>query len=104
MDNVCRIYDLGSREVINLQDGARLGYVGDVEVDIETGTVRAIVIPGKLRLFGLLGREEDKIIPWSAIEKIGKDILLVRSGIGGRRLRSLEPTVKLREQKSQSDE
>ena len=81
MENICRIYDLGSREVINLQDGARLGYVGDVEVDIATGSVRAVVIPGRLRLFGLLGREEDKIIPWSAIEKIGSDLILVRADI-----------------------
>lgn len=81
MDKICRVYDLGCREVINLQDGARLGYVGDVEVDIETGSVRSIVIPGRLRLFGLLGREEDKVIPWTAIEKIGSDLILVRADI-----------------------
>lgn len=104
MENICRVYDLGSREVIDIESGTRLGYVGDVEISTQSGMVRAIVIPGRLRLFGLLGREEDRIIPWSAIEKIGKDILLVRSGIGGRRLRSSDAMVKLREQKSQSDE
>ena len=81
MEKICRVYDLGCREVINLRDGARLGYVGDVEVDIETGSVRSIVIPGRLRLFGLLGREEDKVIPWTAIEKIGSDLILVRADI-----------------------
>ena len=81
MEKICRVYDLGCREVINLQDGARLGYVGDVEVDIETGSVCALVIPGRLRLFGLLGRDEDKVIPWTAIEKIGSDLILVRAEI-----------------------
>ncbi|MBQ2650086.1 MAG: YlmC/YmxH family sporulation protein [Clostridia bacterium] len=81
MDKICRVYDLGCREVINLQDGARLGYVGDVEVDIETGSVRSIVIPGRLRLFGLLGRDEDKVVRWADIEKIGADLILVRADI-----------------------
>jgi len=78
MDNICRIFDMGYKEVINLHDGARLGYVNDVEIDMESGRVQALVIPGRLKLFGLLGREEDCIVPWSGIEKIGEDIILVR--------------------------
>ena len=34
---------------------------------------------GRLKLFGLLGREEDVAIPWKEIEKIGEDVLLVRT-------------------------
>lgn len=74
----CRIVDLRCKEVINLCDGARLGYIGDVEVDVVCGRVVAVVVPGRCRLFGLLGREEDYVIPWEAIEKIGDDIVLVR--------------------------
>ena len=33
------------------------------------------------RLFGLLGREEDTAIPWGDIEKIGTDVLLVRTAV-----------------------
>lgn len=33
---------------------------------------------GRCRFFGLFGREEDFIIPWEAIDKIGDDIILVR--------------------------
>ena len=32
-----RIGDLRCKEVINVTDGTRYGYVGDVEVDLETG-------------------------------------------------------------------
>ncbi|MBQ9966127.1 MAG: YlmC/YmxH family sporulation protein [Clostridia bacterium] len=76
---MCRIYEFGYKEVIDLSDGSRLGYISDVEIDIESGQVRSAVIPGRLRLFGLLGREDDKVIPWEHIEKIGEDIILVRS-------------------------
>ena len=30
-----------------------------------------------LRLFGLLGREEDRYIPWEAVRRFGPDIILV---------------------------
>ena len=72
-----RIGELRCKEVINMTDGSRYGYVGDAEVDLTTGQVRALVVPGRLRLFGLLGREEDKVFPWSAVKRFGEDIILV---------------------------
>ena len=74
----CRIADLRCKEVINLCDRCRMGYVGDVEIDVVCGRVIALVVPGRCRFFGLFGREEDFIIPWEAIDKIGDDIILVR--------------------------
>ena len=74
----CRIADLRCKEVINLCDGCRMGYVGDVEIDVVCGRVIALVVPGRCRFFGLFGREEDFIIPWEALDKIGDDIILVR--------------------------
>ena len=72
-----RIAELRDKEVISGQDGTRYGYVGDMEVDLESGQVRALVVPGRRRFFGLLGREEDKVIPWSAVKRFGEDIILV---------------------------
>lgn len=72
-----RLGDLRYKEVINVSDGARYGYVGDVELDVETGQVRAIVVPGRLRLLGLLGREEEQVFPWQAVRRFGEDIILV---------------------------
>ena len=72
-----RIAELRYKEVISVEDGARYGYVGDMEVDLDTGQVRALVIPGRRRFFGLLGREEDKYIPWDAVSRFGEDIILV---------------------------
>ena len=62
MEKICRILDMSYKEVIDLRDGARLGYVGDVEIDTETGRVQSMVIPGRLRLFGLLGREAERVV------------------------------------------
>ena len=75
-----RIADLRCKEIINVTDGSRFGYVGDVEVELDTGKICALVVPGRLRLFGLLGREEDRIFPWESVRRFGEDIILVESG------------------------
>ena len=80
-----RIGELCRKEVIDVMDGSRYGYVGDAESDLETGQVRALVVPGRLRLLGLLGREEDHIFPWAAIKRLGEDIILVEGMQTGRR-------------------
>ena len=68
-------------------DGSRVGYGGDMEVDLESGQVRALVVPGRLRLFGLLGREEDRYIPWDRVRRFGEDIILVEQEPQPRALR-----------------
>ena len=68
---------LQCKEVICIEDGRRLGFVTDVQVEIPEGKVCAIVVPGPCRLFGVAGRRDDYIIPWNSIKKIGPDIVLV---------------------------
>ena len=47
-----------------------------MEVDLESGRVLALVVPGRLRFFGLLGREPDRIFPWESVKRFGADIIL----------------------------
>ena len=75
----CRVSELRYKEIINVSDGSRYGWVGDVEVDLKSGQVRALVVPGRLRLFGLLGREEDRVFPWEAVRRFGADTILVET-------------------------
>lgn len=77
--------DFRYKEVINITDGCRYGCPSDALIDPETGQVTALVIPGRLRLFGLFGREEPLVLPWSSVRQIGEDIILVeKKGAGGR--------------------
>ena len=72
-----RISDFKQKEVINISDGRRLGFVCDIEVNLEDGRIEAIIIPGGGKLFGFLGKENEFVIPWENIKKIGEDIILV---------------------------
>lgn len=73
----CRITDMHNKEVINLSDGARLGCVDDVEIDTCTAQLVAIVVHGRPKCLGLLGREDDIVIGWRNISVIGEDTILV---------------------------
>ncbi len=72
-----RITQLQCKEVICIADGQRLGFVSDVEIEVPEGKIRAILVPGPCRLFGFMGRQDDYVIPWKCIKRIGPDIILV---------------------------
>ena len=65
------------KEVIDIHTGFRLGYVCDAEFDDAEGRLCSLVTPGRAKLFGLLGREDDYVLPWGSIVRIGSDIVLV---------------------------
>lgn len=69
--------DLRYKEVIDIHTGFRLGYVCDAEFDDAEGRLCSLVTPGRAKLFGLLGREDDYVLPWGSIVRIGSDIVLV---------------------------
>lgn len=72
-----RFSELRYKEVINVNSGHRLGYVCDLEIEMEDGKTIALIVPGASRLGGVLGREDDYVIPWGCIRRIGEDIILV---------------------------
>lgn len=71
--------DLRYREVIDIHTGLRLGYICDLEFDDTDGRIISLITPGRAKMFGLLGREDDYVLPWSCIERIGNDIILVEA-------------------------
>lgn len=82
---VCRFSDFRYKEVINVRTGCRLGYVCDAEFSYPEGRITALIVPGKAKYLGVFGREEDYILPWECISRIGDDIILVESEHGVRR-------------------
>ena len=82
---LCRFSEFRYKEVINIRTGTRLGYVSDAELQSAEGRVSALIVPGKPKYLGLFGREDDYILPWECISRIGDDIILIESDRGIRR-------------------
>lgn len=72
-----RLEELRYKEVISVTDGCRFGFVEDAELELDDGRVTALIIPGRRRLFGLLGREADRRISWDMVKRFGEDVILV---------------------------
>lgn len=72
-----RFTKLQCKEVICVNDGRRLGFISDVEVEVPEGNICAIIVPGPCRFLGLFGRKDDFCIPWNCIRRVGPDIVLV---------------------------
>lgn len=76
---VVRISELRLLDIVNIKDGRRLGPIKDLDLDLERGVVKGIVVPGPSRSWGFFGggKFEDFIIPWERVKKIGVDVILV---------------------------
>lgn len=69
--------DFKHKEVINISNGKRLGFVQDVNADLETGIITSIIVPGSSKLISVFSSNNDIVIPWQDIKCIGDDIILV---------------------------
>ena len=72
-----RFWELREKEVINCKDGKRLGYVADLEIDVTSGKIYCLYVPGPGRFCGCIGKGVEYVIGWNQIIRIGEEIILV---------------------------
>lgn len=71
------LHDLSEKDVIQIKTGENLGRIDDVIFDEGTARLQSVVLRGRSHLFGLMGYDEDLIIPWEALKNIGADVIMV---------------------------
>ena len=69
--------DFRHKEVVNINNGKRLGFVQDVCANLETGRITSIIVPEGKKLMSMFAKEDDIVIEWEKIKCIGDDIILV---------------------------
>ena len=69
--------ELSNKDVIQLTTGENLGRVDDLAFDENGGRLQAAILHGRAHCFGLLGCDDDLILPWESIRSIGTDVILV---------------------------
>ncbi len=70
-----RFSELGGKEIISIDEGARLGIIDDTDlvVDTETGQIRSLLVRNRGSFF----KKRTLVLGWSGIEKIGHDFVIV---------------------------
>lgn len=69
--------DFKHKEVINITDAKKLGYVQDVTADLKTGVITSIIVPGTNKMFNIFAGNNEIVIPWEKIKSIGDEVILV---------------------------
>jgi YlmC/YmxH family sporulation protein len=75
-----RVSDIMEKEIINVKNGKRMGFITDIDMDINDGKIMSFSITGDGgRGFFSRGNEQETIL-WSDILKIGCDTIIVNIG------------------------
>lgn len=70
--------ELREKDVINVCDGKKLGYICDMDIDTDCGRVTAVYVSDKF--FSINGSKNCIKIRWDMIKCIGEDTILVDAG------------------------
>lgn len=68
--------NLKSMEVIDINTGAKIGYIRDIKIDCDTYSVVSVIIP--TQKISWFTKNNDIEVPWENIHKIGVDVILVK--------------------------
>lgn len=69
--------EMKEKEVINIKDGAKIGFIYDFELDLENERILSVILPGSGKILGIFGKNNDLVIEWEDIVRIGHDTILV---------------------------
>ena len=70
---------LCQKDIISIVTGQNIGRADDIEFSQETAVICNLIVFGRPKFFGLLGRGQDIKIPWSDVVTIGCDVILINS-------------------------
>ncbi|NLV91931.1 MAG: YlmC/YmxH family sporulation protein [Firmicutes bacterium] len=70
-----RFSELAGKEIISIDEGARLGVIDDTDlvIDTESGQIRSLLIRNRGSFF----KRRTLVLGWSGIEKVGHDFVIV---------------------------
>lgn len=74
----CCIDEICNKTVINIENGCKVGYVYDVEADMCSGQISALLVTGAEKAL-LLRRPDCFRIRWCDIAVIGEETILVKN-------------------------
>lgn len=72
------LLNLQTKEIVSVETGARIGYIIDLEIDVDSGLITDIIVGNRSSLAHLFNKRDEIIIPWDKIITLGNDVILVK--------------------------
>jgi YlmC/YmxH family sporulation protein len=68
---------LMERQVVNIADGKCLGNLKDIELNLWTGSIEALILPALNGFWHRLQNAGELVIGWEKVVRIGVDVILI---------------------------
>ena len=72
-----RLSDLQNKDVVNVVDGKKVGNIIDVNINME-GHLESLIVEKSKFFVSMFSSANEIEVRWPQIEKIGKDVILVK--------------------------
>lgn len=69
--------DLQAKDVVNVVDGSKLGRISNLDIDPVNGKILSIIVQTNMRLVNIFTGNNNVVIPWNQIVKIGGEVIIV---------------------------
>ena len=76
-----RLSELQNKDIISVLDGKKIGNIIDIKIDETKGLIAALIVEPNRFFLNVFSLKEESEIYWSDIEKIGEDVILVKTKI-----------------------
>lgn len=70
-----RLSDLQDKDIVNVEDGKKIGKIIDVVID-EQGNMKALIVQ-RTKMLNMFSNASEMEVKWNQIKKIGTDVILV---------------------------
>lgn len=70
-----RLSDLQDKDIVNVEDGKKIGKIIDVVID-EQGNMKALIVQ-RTKMLNMFFNASEIEVKWNQIKKIGTDVILV---------------------------
>lgn len=70
-----RLSDLQNKDIVNMEDGKKIGNIIDIIID-EKGNMDSLVVQ-RNKVLNMFSNKNEIEVKWSQIKKIGEDVILV---------------------------
>lgn len=75
-----RLSDLQKKDVVNVNDGSKIGNIIDIRLD-DKGNMDGFIVEKSKFIISMFTNTNEIEIKWSQIQKIGEDVILVSINI-----------------------
>lgn len=70
-----RLSDLQDKDIVNVEDGKKIGKIIDVVID-EQGNMKSLIVQ-RTKMLNMFSNASEIEVKWNQIKKIGTDVILV---------------------------